>query len=88
MSAQAPRGWIPTVNARLAAYAQDYRQVVLADWRSAITPRLELLARDQVHPGSAGGRIYTRTVEGALQYLVDLPDPVDYDANPEVQRPR
>ncbi|MFN4002531.1 acyltransferase family protein, partial [Microcella sp.] len=88
VSAQAPRGWIPTVNARLSAYAQDYRQVVLADWRSAIVPRLELLARDQVHPGSAGGRIYARTVESALQYLVDLPDPVDYDANPELQRPR
>lgn len=88
VSAQAPRGWIPTVNTRIANYAQDYRQVVLADWRSAIAPRLELLARDQVHPGSAGGRIYARTVEGALQYLVDLPDPVDYDAIPELQRPR
>lgn len=88
VSAQAPRGWIPTVNTRLANYAQDYRQVVLADWRSAIAPRIELLARDQVHPGSAGGRVYAQTVEGALQYLVDLPDPVDYDANPELQRPR
>ncbi len=88
VSAQAPRGWIPGVNASLVAFADDYRDVVIADWRGAIAPRLELLARDQVHPGSAGGRIYTGAIEVALQQLVDLPAPVDYDANPELQRPR
>ncbi len=88
VSAQAPRDWIPGVNATLVAFADDYREVVIADWRTAIAPRLELLARDQVHPGSAGGRIYTGAIEVALQQLVDLPDPVDYDENPEFLRPR
>ena len=88
VSAQAPRGWIPGVNANLVSFADDYREVVVADWRTAIAPRLELLARDQVHPGSAGGRIYTGAIEAALQILAELPEPVDYDANPELLRPR
>jgi peptidoglycan/LPS O-acetylase OafA/YrhL len=88
VSAQAPRGWIPEVNAQLVQFADDYRDVVIADWRSAIAPQLELLARDQVHPGSAGGRVYTGALEVALQYLADLPDPVDYDANPALPRPQ
>lgn len=87
VSAQAPRGWIPRVNANLVSFADDYREAVVADWRGAISPRLELLARDQVHPGSAGGRIYTASIETALQYLVDLPDRVDYEEFPELQRP-
>lgn len=88
VSAQAPRGWIAEVNVHLGQFADDYREVVVADWRAAISPQLNVLARDQVHPGSAGGQIYTDTVEGALQYLADLPDPVDYEANPELQRPQ
>lgn len=88
VSAQAPRGWIAGVNQQLVAFADDYREVVLADWHAAIAPRLNLLARDQVHPGSAGGAVYTAAVEAALQRLVDLPEPVDYDANPELHRPR
>jgi hypothetical protein len=88
VSAQAPRGWIPEVNAQLVQFADDYRDVVLADWRTAIAPQLQLLARDQVHPGSAGGRVYTETLEVALQHLADLPDPVDYDDYPELPRPR
>jgi peptidoglycan/LPS O-acetylase OafA/YrhL len=88
VSTQAPRGWIPGVNVSLGDFADYYREVVIADWHGAIAPQLSLLARDQVHPGSAGGRIYTVTVEGALQYLADLPDRVDYEANPELNQPR
>jgi hypothetical protein len=88
VSAQAPRDWIAGVNRHLFAFASDYRDVVVADWRRAIAPRLDLLARDQVHPGSAGGRVFTGELEAALLYLASLPDPVDYDANPELWRPR
>lgn len=88
VSVQAPRGWIPGVNAHLSAFADDYRNVVLADWRGVIAPRLDLLAGDQVHPGSAGGRLYAGAIEDALQELADLPELVDYDANPELHRPR
>ena len=88
VSAQAPRGWIPGVNEHLFAFAASYRDVVIADWQSAITPQLNLLARDQVHPGSAGGLVYTSAVESALLYLVSLPEPVDYDENPELWRPQ
>jgi len=88
VSAQAPRDWIPGVNRHLVAFADDYREVVIADWRRAIAPQLNLLARDQVHPGSAGGRVYTGAVEAALLYLVSLPEVIDYDENPELLRPR
>lgn len=88
VSTQAPRGWIPEVNAHLSAFAADYREVVIADWRGSIAPQIDLLARDQVHPGPAGGRIYTGAVESALQYLAELPPPIDYEANPELYRPR
>jgi peptidoglycan/LPS O-acetylase OafA/YrhL len=88
VSAQAPRGWIPSVNQHLFAFAADYREVVVADWQSAIAPQLNLLARDQVHPGSAGGRVYASAVESAIVYLANLPDRVDYDEQPELWRPR
>ena len=88
VSAQAPRGWIAEVNVHLVQFADDYREVVIADWRTAIAPQLDLLARDQVHPGPTGGQVYTDTIEGALQYLADLPERVDYDANPELIRPQ
>ncbi len=88
VSAQAPRDWISGVNRHLFAFAADYREVVVADWRRAITPKLNLLARDQVHPGSAGGRVYADAVEKALLYLASLPEQVDYDENPELWRPR
>ena len=88
VNAQAPRGWIPGVNEYLVSFADDYRDVVLADWHSAIAPRLDLLARDQVHPGPTGGQVYTDQIAGALQYLAELPEPVDYDANPDLIRPR
>ncbi len=88
VSAQAPRDWITGVNRHLFAFAADYREVVVADWRRAITPKLNLLARDQVHPGSAGGRVYADAVETALLYLASLPEQVDYDENPELWRPR
>ncbi len=85
---QAPKPWIPAVSEHLIAFASDYRNVVIADWRAAIAPQLDVLARDQVHPGPTGARIYTSTIADALQYLVDLPEPVDYEANPELARPR
>lgn len=46
-----------------------------------------LLARDEIHPGSAGGRVYVEALAQALQRIADLPPLVDYDANPELHRP-
>lgn len=75
VSVQAPRGWIPGVNATLLAFEQRFRYVVLADWYSAITPQLGLLARDQVHPGAEGGRIYAELVAEAVEAVRALPLP-------------
>jgi hypothetical protein len=70
---QAPRGWTPGVNSELAHFADEYRNVELARWQEAISGQLNLLARDQIHPGSQGGLIYAGAVKAAIERLDDLP---------------
>lgn len=73
VSVQAPRWWTPGVNSTLDAFALQYRNVELANWQSAISGRLDLLAGDQIHPGDEGGAIYAGAVRDALQRLAELP---------------
>jgi peptidoglycan/LPS O-acetylase OafA/YrhL len=73
VNVQAPRGWTAGVNETLTRFAQQYRDVELANWRDAIAGHLALLARDQIHPGSRGGLIYVTAVRDALQRLAELP---------------
>jgi len=73
VNVQAPRGWVPGVNSELATFAGEYRNVELAHWQEAISGQLDLLARDQIHPGSRGGLVYVDAVKAALQRLDDLP---------------
>lgn len=77
VSAQAPRGWTPGVNATLTAFADQYRNVVLANWHDAVQPYLWELNRDQIHFGGAGARLFTSVVKDALQQLAELPPPRD-----------
>ncbi|GAA2078891.1 hypothetical protein GCM10009840_12480 [Pseudolysinimonas kribbensis] len=77
VSAQAPRGWTPGVNAALTAFADRYRNVVLANWHDAVQPYLSELNRDQIHFGGAGARLFTSVVKDALQQLAELPPPRD-----------
>jgi peptidoglycan/LPS O-acetylase OafA/YrhL len=89
LTVQAPRGWTPEVNATLTEYAATHRRhVALADWQNVIAPHIKLLADDEIHPGSAGGRIYAGVVRDALQRLVDIPPPHRYDDSPALPRPR
>ncbi len=81
VNVQAPRGWTEGVDATLSQYAQQYRDVELANWRDAIAGQLGLLARDQIHPGTRGGEIYAGVIKDALQRLAELPPllgPNDY----------
>jgi len=73
VNVQAPRGWVPGVNSELTTFADEYRNVELARWQEAIAGQLNLLARDQIHPGSSGGLVYVDAVKAALQRLDDLP---------------
>ena len=74
VNVQAPRGWVPEVNAILARFAQQYRGVELANWHDAIQPSLDVLASDEVHPGGPiGGQIYAGAIRDALQRLAELP---------------
>jgi hypothetical protein len=87
VTAQAPRGWIPGVNQKLAAFAWQYRNVELADWYAAIQPHLGELARDQVHFGHIGATIFTGTITEALQRLAALPPLRDEVADESLPRP-
>jgi hypothetical protein len=81
----APRWWTDGVNAELSAFAQQYRDVELANWRDSIAGQVRLLAGDQIHPGNAGGRVYVGAVRDALQRLSELPPvlgPRDYGLAP------
>lgn len=71
VNAYAPRDWIPGVNAELAAFAEDHRNVVVADWSGAIAPHEDLLAGDRIHPGAPGGRIFADTVAAAVDELAE-----------------
>jgi peptidoglycan/LPS O-acetylase OafA/YrhL len=66
VNAYAPRDWIPGVNADLQAFADARRSVSIADWSGAITPRTDLLAGDEIHPGREGGRLFAETVAEAV----------------------
>lgn len=82
VNAYAPRDWIPGVNADLAAFAAGHPGVIVADWAGAIAPRPDLLAGDQIHPGSAGAQVFAEAVAVAVataetnradaQYRADL----------------
>ncbi|MHB1172291.1 MAG: acyltransferase family protein [Lacisediminihabitans sp.] len=85
VNVQAPRGWTDGVDSTLALFAQQYRDVELANWRDAIAGQLNLLARDQIHPGPRGGLIYAGVINDALQRLAELPpllEPNDYGLAP------
>src|SRR5690606_9460234 len=73
VNVHAPRGWTPEVNSTLSYFAQQYRNVELANWRDAIAGKLHYLAGDQIHPGPRGGAVYASAVRDALQRLAELP---------------
>jgi peptidoglycan/LPS O-acetylase OafA/YrhL len=74
VNVEEPRSWEAEVNTTLAQFASDNQQnVELADWYTAISPHISILARDQIHPGGAGGRIYTATLQAALSRLAAIP---------------
>ncbi|MGN6503169.1 MAG: acyltransferase family protein [Pseudolysinimonas sp.] len=81
VNVQAPRYWTPGVNKTLSAFALDYRNVELANWHDTIQPSLNVLAGDQIHFGSAGAVIFSKTIRDALQRLAELPPLRDERAN-------
>jgi len=87
INAQAPRNWIDPNNAILSAFAQSYRNVELANWHDAAQQVLPLLARDQIHFGSGGARVFTGTIEDALKRLAALPPLRDERSNLSLPAP-
>ena len=87
INAQAPRNWIAPNNAILSAFAQSYRNVELANWHDAAQAVLPLLARDQIHFGAGGARVFTGTIQDALKRLADLPPLRDERSNLSLPAP-
>jgi peptidoglycan/LPS O-acetylase OafA/YrhL len=81
INAQAPRSWIGPNNGILSSFAQTYRNVELANWHDAAQPILSLLARDHIHFGPTGARVFTGAIQDALQRLAELPPLRDERAN-------
>ncbi len=75
ITAQAPRGWIDPNNAILVAFAASYRNVEIADWHGAAQPILGDLNRDQIHFGPTGARVFTDSIQAALERLATRPAP-------------
>jgi peptidoglycan/LPS O-acetylase OafA/YrhL len=73
VNVEEPRVWESEVNGTLAGFASDYENVALADWYTAISPHISILAPDHIHPGPTGGRIYTDTLQAAVARLAALP---------------
>jgi peptidoglycan/LPS O-acetylase OafA/YrhL len=87
VNAQAPRGWIPGVNAELSTFARVYRNVELANWYGAIQPYLHEMARDQVHFGPIGAGIFAGAVADAVDRLAALPPLRDESADLSLPTP-
>jgi len=73
VNVQAPRGWTSPNNRMLADFAASYRNVELANWHDAAQAVLPDLNRDQVHFGPTGARVYTDSLQAALERLATLP---------------
>ena len=87
VNAQAPRGWVPGVNAELSSFALVYRNVELANWHDAIQPFLHEMARDQVHFGPIGAGIFAEAVGAAIDRLAALPPLRDESADLSLPTP-
>ena len=73
INVEEPRSWEGEVNSTLSQFANDYENVELSDWYTAISPHISILAHDHIHPGPTGGRIYTAALQDALSRLAALP---------------
>ena len=67
VNAFAPRGWIEGVNHDLAEFASQNPNTWVADWSTAIGGQTQLLAGDQIHPGSGGGMVFAETVRTQIE---------------------
>ncbi|MCC2029658.1 acetyltransferase [Microbacterium sp. YMB-B2] len=90
VNAHAPRDWIPGVNAELETFAARHRHVWVADWSGDIAPHEDLLAGDGIHPGKAGGDVFARSVEIALEQIEKdrIRAEKDFDKAPTGRAPR
>ncbi len=62
-----PRQWEAANNQIIADTVRRYPNAVLADWRGATINHPEYFARDGIHIGAAGARVYTALIADLLR---------------------
>ena len=88
VNTQAPRDWIPGVNAMIADFASHERNVQLANWHDTIAPRIDELNDDQIHPGGPiSGGLYFSATQDALQRLAELRPVLSTNDDKLIERP-
>lgn len=67
LTVSAPRAWVPTVNARLAAGARRWPgAVALLDWHELCHASVGLLRADEFHLTRRGAQVYAETIADCL----------------------
>lgn len=66
VTAHGPNQYVEGVNAGIRAAVSHSSNAVVAEWDDVISQRPDLLARDGIHPGEAGGLVYAETIRDAL----------------------
>lgn len=64
------RHWIPGMHPLLKKFAKDHDNVTLADWDTAAAHAQDF-ASDGIHPGTQGGKIYSRMVRLIAERTLD-----------------
>jgi lysophospholipase L1-like esterase len=67
VTVKVPRAWEGPNNAALAAGAQRYANVVLADWHAAAAGRPELFSNDGIHLRPAGAQLYASLIASRVR---------------------
>lgn len=60
------RRWEQSVNAEIAAAAQRWSNVRIADWKAASSGHREYFRGDNIHPSQAGALVYAGVISAAL----------------------
>lgn len=68
VTAHGDRDWMPTVNAKLLAFAELHPEVALARWDQT-SAQVTDFAPDGIHPDEQGGGVFAQTVLDALRTL-------------------
>lgn len=71
--------WTDAVNEDIARIANEYANVTVADWHTAIGEHRDLLQADGVHPGIEGAHLYADTIKDSFAELAKKTEAAQHD---------